>query len=248
MPLTSQTRKILWARAGNECARCQVALVEADEAPTSAPTVIGQECHIVARSPTGPRAGEADDTEVDGYGNLILLCPNCHVLIDSRPDLFPRAELLRIKAEHEQKVARRSAPPEPLRWTYQDRFDDLKFHRMATGDMLIGVLESTLSFNHGHPPDLTSEQRALAGDLFQEAAEWGDAHDVVGPKGRFEAADRFHELIEELRELGLYVYAAQRRAKLTGGVAAEPYDWRHAVIYVFHEADVLQDRDAPVAA
>lgn len=248
MSPTPQTRKVLWARSGNECARCQLALVEPNEAPTTAPTVIGQECHIVARSPTGPRANEGDDTEVDAYGNLILLCPSCHVLVDSRPELFPRAELLRIKAAHEEKVARRSAPPEPLRWTYQDRFDDLKFHRMATGDMLMGVLESTLSFNHGHPPDLSTEQRALLGDLFQEAVEWGDAQHVVGPKGKFEAADRLHELIEELETLGLYVYAAQRRIKLTGGIAAEPYDWRHAVIYAFHEADVLQDRSGSVAA
>jgi hypothetical protein len=36
--------------------------------------------------------------------------------------------------------------------------------------------------------------------------------------------------------------------KLTGGLAAEPYDWRHAVICIFHEADVLEDRRALVAA
>lgn len=248
MAITSQTRKILWARSGNECARCQLALVEPGEASISKPTVIGQECHIVARSSTGPRGSEAVDIEIDGYENLVLLCPNCHVLVDSRPDLFSRAELLRVKAEHEQNVARRSAPPEPVRLVYQDRFDDLKFHYMPTGDMLIGALESALSFTHGHPPDLSSEQRELLGDLFQEAAEWGDAHDVVGPRGRFEAADRLHQLIEELREHGLFVYAAKRRMKLTGGLAAEPYDWRHAVIYVFHEADVLEGRRAPVAA
>jgi HNH endonuclease len=248
MAITSQTRKILWARSGNECARCQLALVEPDEASISKPTVIGQECHIVARSPTGPRGGKAAEIEIDCYGNLILLCPNCHVLVDSRPELFSRAELLRVKVEHEQNVARRSTPPKPLRMVYQDRFDDLKFHYMPTGDMLIGALESALSFSHGHPPDLSSAQRQLLGDFFQEAAEWGDAHDVVGPKGRFEAADRLHQLIEELRELGLFVYAAERRMKLTGGLAAEPYDWRHAVIYVFHEADILEGRRAPVAA
>lgn len=212
------------------------------------PTVIGQECHIVSGKPSGPRAEEASEVKIDGPENLILLCPNCHVLVDSRPDLFPRDELLRIKAEHERNVARRSDPPEPVRLVYEDRMEDLKFRYMPTGDMLIGALESALSFSHGHPPNLTSEQRDLLGDLFQEAEEWGDAHDIVGAKGRFEAADRMQELIDALREAGLFVYAADRRMKLTGGAAAAPSKWRHVVIYVFHEADVLEERRDPAAA
>jgi hypothetical protein len=226
-----------------------MALVERDDASTVALTVIGQECHIVSRSPTGPRAGESPaGLEIDGYDNLVLLCPNCHVLVDARPDQFPRSELQRIKAEHEQTFARRSAPSKPLRMTYEDRFADLKFRHVATGDMLAGLLGSTLSFNHGHPPDLSSRQREILGDFFGELAEWGDALDIGGPKGQFEAAERFHEFIEDLREHDLFVYAAARRMKVTGGLAAEPSEWRHAVVYAVHEVDVLKDRDAPVSA
>lgn len=247
MAITSQTRKILWARSGNECARCQLALVESDEASTSVQVVTGEECHIVARSPAGPRGSDALDVEIDSYENLILLCPNCHALVDARPDRFPRAELLRIKTEHEQKVARRSSPPEPVRLAYQDRLADLKFHHMSSGDILMGAIASSLSYNHGHPPDLSSEQRQLLGDFFQAAADWCDIHDSIGPKGHFEAAEDLQGYLDELRALGLVVYAAHRQMKLSGG-SGPSSDWQHVTIYALHEADMLEDRREPVAA
>ncbi len=247
MAITSKTRKILWARSGNECARCQLALVEPGEASISVPVVIGEECHIVARSPTGPRGSDALEVKIDSYENLILLCPNCHALVDARPDQFPRIELLRIKAEHEQKVAHRSSPPEPVRLAYQDRLADLKFHHMSSGDMLMGAIASSLSYSHGHPPDLSSEQRQLLGDFLQAAADWGDIHDSTGPKGHFEAAEDLQGYIDELRALGLVVYATNRRLKLSGG-SGPPSDWQHVTIYAFHEADMLEDRCEPVAA
>jgi hypothetical protein len=71
MSITPRTRKVLWVKAGGRCSMCheQLATAAADE---DDPSIFGEECHIVARSPGGPRATDIPDT--DGYDNLILLC------------------------------------------------------------------------------------------------------------------------------------------------------------------------------
>ena len=68
--------------------------------------LIGEEAHIVAGPMGGPRAGELDQGH-DGYENLILLCPEHHLLIDSQPERFAVEDLRRLKAEHEAWVEER---------------------------------------------------------------------------------------------------------------------------------------------
>lgn len=248
MALTAQTRKILWARSGNQCAKCEAILIASDEMAPDGPAVIGQECHIVAAAPDGPRGLRGPRTQLDSYENLILLCANCHALVDARPDLFSRDELLRIKKQHEQLVAKRGSPVQPAKLTYLDRLAEVKFHCMANGDLLMGMLSSSLSFNHSYPSDLTSSQRALLGDFFQAASDWMDCHDVIGPRGHFDAAENLDDYIGSLRDENLVVYAAHRQMQLTGGSAA-PSDWRHIHIHVAHVAHVLtSEADTAVGA
>lgn len=245
MAISAQTRKILWARAGNQCAKCNAVLIAPDEIAPGSPPVIGQECHIVALAPGGPRGDEGPRVDLDSYENLILLCANCHALVDARPDLFPRDELSRVKADHERLVAKRSRPDESLKLVYLDRPADVEFHHMANGDVLMGMLVDSLSFNHGCPPDLTSPQRELLGDFFQAASEWMECHDVIGPKGHFEAADDLDEYIRRLGEQELAIYAAHRRMQATGG-SGPPTDWRHLQIYAMRVSDVAAPEPGPV--
>src|ERR1700733_8764093 len=103
MAISVLDRKMLWGRSGMKCAMCHVALSEEHE--LGGAVVIGQEAHIVARSPDGPR-GDSPLTgeERDRYSNLILLCPTDHVRIDAAPDDYPVATLLEIKHQHEAAV------------------------------------------------------------------------------------------------------------------------------------------------
>ncbi|MCH1643274.1 HNH endonuclease, partial [Paenibacillus timonensis] len=73
MSISSKTRKMLWGRAANRCAICKIELVM-DETETDDESVIGDECHIVAREEDGPR-GESilSKEQRDKYNNLILL-------------------------------------------------------------------------------------------------------------------------------------------------------------------------------
>lgn len=103
MSVVLRTRKRLWGRAASRCAfpGCDADL------STGASRTLGEEAHIVARKPGGPRGSEpipGGGQDHDVYENLVLLCPNHHTLIDSNPEDFPVTSLLEMKRTHEQRV------------------------------------------------------------------------------------------------------------------------------------------------
>jgi hypothetical protein len=94
---------------------CHVQLVT-DGTSTDDPSVFGQEAHIVAQSTGGPRAGEVAD--VDGYGNLILLCSKCHKRIDDQVGHFTVQRLRVIKNKHEEWIRALGEPTDdPFRFS-----------------------------------------------------------------------------------------------------------------------------------
>ena len=83
MNVSDRDRKILWARSGNRCAKCRRELVPPSGHP-AVDAVVGEECHIVSPRMGGPRGTTTPhpDRNLDAYGNLILLCPSDHSLVD----------------------------------------------------------------------------------------------------------------------------------------------------------------------
>jgi hypothetical protein len=70
--------------------------------------LVGEIAHIVAQSPSGPRRNaEVPGGNVDGYGNLILLCHEHHELVDQQHHTYPIERLLQFKTDHEQWVRTR---------------------------------------------------------------------------------------------------------------------------------------------
>jgi hypothetical protein len=101
MAISDRTRKTLWARAGGRCSLCRVLLVTSPT-ETDAASVFGEEAHIVAQSPGGPRAGHV--AELDSYDNLILLCSRDHKRVDDQPLFFTAELLVMMKRGHEAWV------------------------------------------------------------------------------------------------------------------------------------------------
>lgn len=66
---------------------------------------LGQMAHIVAFSEAGPR-GNVEDRPVDinNADNLMLLCHQCHKLIDDNPDEYSRETLVNYKKAHEERI------------------------------------------------------------------------------------------------------------------------------------------------
>jgi hypothetical protein len=98
MSVSDKTRKILWLTAGGRCSICRVQVATSGTGIDD-PSVFGEEAHIVARSPDGPRAGQV--TDPDGYDNLILLCSKDHKRVDDQESYFTVEHLKTIKLAHE---------------------------------------------------------------------------------------------------------------------------------------------------
>jgi hypothetical protein len=61
--------------------------------------------HIFAAAEKGPRANSAlSEAERGAFDNLILLCANCHTMVDKAPDAFPDSMMLGWKRDHAKKL------------------------------------------------------------------------------------------------------------------------------------------------
>ncbi len=94
MGVTQPTIKRLFGLAHNRCAfpGCDSQLIE------ESGTVTAQICHIHAAKKKGPRY-EASQTEDErhGFGNLLLLCPRHHIVVDAEPQTYTAEKLREFK-------------------------------------------------------------------------------------------------------------------------------------------------------
>lgn len=106
MGITIKSRKMLWGRSACRCnfPGCRRELFM-DATLTDDESLIGEECHIVARSKDGPR-GISDLTaeQRDKYNNLVLMCNAHHKVIDDQPGEYTINVLHEMKDKHEAWV------------------------------------------------------------------------------------------------------------------------------------------------
>jgi hypothetical protein len=235
--ISDKTRKTLWAKAGGRCSICRQQLVTDAEAADDEPSVFGEECHIVARSPGGPRAGQIEDEDPDGYRNLILLCRKHHKQVDDQPAHFTVERLRQLKRDHEEQEAARSGSirliPDPTKPTPK------LLTVCVTGETLWSHLSGSHSFNPSWPGSLDDAQGDAVADV---------ATEMSYSEGR-SAAKELGERLKELVGLGLFVGVRQRHLMLAGG-ASEPTRWRSFDIQFQRvtEADLAHENRTPYAA
>lgn len=119
MSIRVVSRKLLWGRANNLCAfpGCAQELTVNLDDPESrvlddAGAVIGEEAHIRSGQTDGPRFDRFyPEAQIDTYGNLILLCPTHHKMVDKEGGRgFSVEDLEEMRRNHESVMsATRSA-------------------------------------------------------------------------------------------------------------------------------------------
>lgn len=66
---------------------------------------IAEMAHVFAANDGGPRAKPDLNQEERGtFENLVMLCANCHTMVDKAPDAFPDTMMLSWKHEHANKL------------------------------------------------------------------------------------------------------------------------------------------------
>lgn len=105
MELKASDRKKLWVLAAGKCSICKCNLFLKDG------TNIGVECHISSHKPDYPSKEFSRyiqsltvDERDKSYDNAILLCSNCHKIIDDQKNIKYTIEVLhQIKEKHEKE-------------------------------------------------------------------------------------------------------------------------------------------------
>ena len=115
MTISPKDIKLLWSNAAGRCAfpECRVKLCGERSALESRYT-LGEMAHIMGeREGSNRYDATQDDAERNAYGNLILLCPNHHTMIDRRENeaLYTVETLRDMKVGHETFVAGRLNEP-----------------------------------------------------------------------------------------------------------------------------------------
>jgi hypothetical protein len=105
--ITAPVSNLLWGRAAGRCE------FEGHNKPLWKSSVtqdlvnIAQRAHIWSFSSDGPRGNEGiDPNELNGFDNLLLLCHECHELIDKEKDggKYTVALLQAMKEKHERRI------------------------------------------------------------------------------------------------------------------------------------------------
>ena len=99
--ITQQTVKKLFALSGNKCAfpNCNNPIYD-----TENDSLLGEICHINAKSANGPRFDENQTNEErKSFENLILMCSNHHIVIDNDLISYTVERLQEIKRNHESQ-------------------------------------------------------------------------------------------------------------------------------------------------
>ncbi len=144
MSITDRVKRLLWSGSGGYCQNpnCRnffFTFFESGEI-----TSIEELAHVIAQSNGGPRGqNQLPLAQRDEYENIILLCPNCHSLVDKNPNQFPEGLLLDWKLKHERIIKEAFVVP-----TYTDRRSlSIKIHKLLRKNRQIYL---TYGPNSGH--------------------------------------------------------------------------------------------------
>lgn len=146
-------------------------------------TLVGEEAHIVARSPGGPRYRRMDAKTCDGYVNRILLCPTHHAEVDAQPQTWSEERLLKRKREHELLMGSRTSHGQPHGLVFERRPDNVGLPLLLSGAQVLAVTGGALAYDRGKEELGTEAERDRAAALLQCAQDWGRSTATSVPLG-----------------------------------------------------------------
>ena len=229
MTISDKTRKLLWGKSGNQCAFCQIALIM-ETKDSYGISIVGDECHIVARSKDGPR-GDPNITQeqIDSYSNLILLCKVHHKLVDDQAEIYTVNVIKKIKTHHEgrvQSILRKDVHgKEPPEFAF----------RITAGKELFSIVAGAPMYDFDHDePQSRAEVEDLASFL-QLLQEYVDIGEEIESGGRVEIGFELSEEIRTIENSGFMIFGTREKRRMKFGKVVS--DWDVAVIRILRSTN-----------
>ena len=229
MAISEKTRKILWARSGNRCAFCRIELVQGESSQIS---VVGDECHIIARSLDGPRGVPyISEEDIDSYSNLILLCKVHHKIIDDQPEKYTVNVLKKMKVDHVLWVK------EKLKRVEKEA-NSLKIAaRLTTGKSVLDIVSGAEFFDFDHDELTNDEEVDIISFFLQDLQDYGDLGDTLESGERVRVSFILSQEIKALEDKGFWVFGTREKRRYKLGVTIS--NWKVAVIRVLRDTNPL---------
>jgi len=177
-------------------------LVE-DETDASEASVVGEEAHIIARSPGGPRYIPLAADQVDHISNLVLLCRIHHKQVDDQVQDFPVDALRFIKSQHESKMRTRTEDETADDAVTESGPAPAVLPVLHTGGQLWDVVADAMAYRVAGLEDGQAPKQVVdAVDSFlQTVVDWGDISADVKVQGLGSVRDAKRSLHAELTEI-----------------------------------------------
>ncbi len=239
MTISDKTRKILWGRSGNRCALCRRELVMAGD-DSNGDSIIGEECHIVAKSTTGPRGNYPLETgKRDLYDNLILLCRVHHKLIDDQPNKYTVNFLLKLKREHEEWVRNALSQSHTGK---EKKHSEFFVYRIDTGTQLSHVVGGSHAYYFENDSPKNDDEMGLIASFLQTCQDYADIWSEIEAGGRVQAQYEMDMLLKELEKHDFVVYGSLHSERIKIGSRQLHEHWDVAYIFVLRKSNPLTKR------
>ena len=153
-------QKRLFAVSGNRCSfrECKQTLVDKPSGK-----VTGRICHIKGNQPNSKRHDpNQSEAERQGFGNLLVMCPIHHDVIDTDDKVYTVEVLHTLKAEHEAKHENDAPPAEETVTLFINNvsFDVPDGSVILSANQSGGQVAHTINNNYGSNPPVQSPFRA----------------------------------------------------------------------------------------
>lgn len=238
--ISDKDRKVLWARSGNRCALCRRPLV-AERTQTDPEAIVGDEAHIAARSPGGPRYGEFPADLVDSYDNLVLLCRVDHKKVDDQAGHFTSEKLRQVKSDHESWVDHTlQQQSSDIRISFRKHEEMFPLTVLRTGSQVWDIVSGVHRYFLEDLDDTASDDDLeFSASFLQNAKDWGEISAEVAEAGMRAVRDAKRSLttdLEALHDRGFLVLGGKRHGVIRGG-PLPPGRWSEALLIVMPDND-----------
>lgn len=197
--------------------------------------------HIVAESEGG----------CDNYDNAIPLCFDCHAEVRQYDPKHPKGirftkdELIQHRDNWYKKISQSSPQNEefgmdevsPIKFYREKGYQDIKLRRVQTGADLLGYTSRVAAMEFTNDEPKTREEAKLIADFFQTIHENVDADALFEPGDRVMIGFELNDVIKQLEDAGFWIFAAQEKRKMVGGVKKQPEDFIVLLLRVVRETN-----------